>query len=882
MHINRPTMFFVQLLLISSLVLSAFGCDIIPDELIPDITSPDGDSSGPVGETAELIMDISQSDSDEEREEAVKEIVSRGHSLGLLDEDGVQLNPHVPEDAISLTPDDIAAMSAFVEIGHFRTIGSVVDYLAEAGVVLGSTGEVITFEDLLPDLQKYVNWSFANPDDPDNQLGLLLASGPELITPDSAPVIEATTQISPMAAILMLGDILIGVEEFNSAEVTGNWFTDVAYADDLQETAKRIQGYITKIETFAKPAQATLNFFRKGSEILGFSEPSKEPPKEIKIPEIAKQLIAAFAMGNHFAVRIKDPVTASVENMPIVKSIDLAQVGDSEKLFLSVELIAPKGSQGSNKKIDITDDIPVMYTLRLLSPNETGYGAPLYPDADAILSPSGLIATTGANGHIMDIAGKGIEIPAIFVIEATKLDNKEKRIAILHASATILTGDLEKQYAKYTKEYAGAIKGILGLKPEQIQEMFSVMKTAVTVSPWMVEVILTGGREVTLDPEELKGEPNQPYKFTARIDDVPAGSYWEWSVVRNRASGDVEKVDFKSGPDNVITLAFPEDGNYTVEAVLWDSKGGSAKVIDSAQAEVVIQGKKEANIEISIEPKDTIGETGCGMGFKVVPNVPWEELPEKIIWQWNFDDGTEVVEKEASPHNGGYRNEEYHNYTWPATYDITVKMLDGASKDVIAKAEIAYEINNLNAIQRTTHVRALFWAFKNVPTYEDLGGTLTKRNDFKTHSSIGLSASGAPPLKWTDNRFFVSWSSTVDTQSYVWTIDGTVSHDEVEEVTLTSEFIDTSYQGKLWTRKEVVVLRNIPIEKRNCGDSVRFYKYLTGEVPTGYPLADMVSFEYESRIVGEYGEKGDRLDKFEGFDYTEQKPAVEVEFWIEK
>jgi hypothetical protein len=335
----------------------------------------------------------------------------------------------------------------------------------------------------------------------------------------------------------------------------------------------------------------------------------------------------------------------------------------------------------------------------------------------------------------MDIAGKGIDLPAIVDVKATKLDNKVKRVAILHASATILTRDLGEQYAKYSKQYAGTIKNVLGLKPEEVQEMFSVLKTAVTVSPWMAEIILTGGREVTIEPSELKGEPNQPYKFTAKIDDVPAGSRWDWSVYRKLPSGRTEKVNFSTGPDNVATVSFPVDGNYIVEVILWDSVNEG---IDEAMVEVVIAGKKKENtIEISFDPPKITGETGCQVLFKVVPNVPWEELPEGIIWQWDFGDDTKIIEQEAFPRRGILKNVIYHNYTWSGTKDVTVKILDGETKDVIAMAEAVADINDQFAIQRTTHVRALFWAFKNVPTYEDLNGTLTKRNDFKTHSSIG-------------------------------------------------------------------------------------------------------------------------------------------------
>jgi hypothetical protein len=405
----------------------------------------------------------------------------------------------------------------------------------------------------------------------------------------------------------------------------------------------------------------------------------------------------------------------------------------------------------------------------------------------------------------------------------------------------------------------------------------------------MIEVILTGGRQVTIEPAELNGVPDQPYKFTAKIDDIPAGSHWEWSVGKKLGPGMVEDVKFNQGPDNIITLSFPDGGDYVVDVTLLDSDLSSANAIGSAQAKVVIEGEEEEkiNIELSIEPEVIKGETGCQINFKLVPNVPWEKLPEKVFWQWDFDDDTGLFEREASPRTGIYHNDIYHNYTWPGSYDVKVKMLDGETRNVLAEAKAVADIDNLSAIQRTTRARALFWAYKKVTTYEDLNGKLTERNDFQSYTSVGLSMSGATEsLEWNGNQFHVSWTTSAGTQSYIYTVDGRISSDarEVEEIKVTSEFKDTDYHGKLWTYKEALVLNNIPVEKRNCGDSARFYCHWDGEISPGDPLSGHVHYEYESRIVGDYGDKGDSFKRFEGFDYsyTEELPAVEIEFWIDQ
>ncbi|MFC1959053.1 hypothetical protein ACFLV6_04005, partial [Chloroflexota bacterium] len=361
----------------------------------PSSDDPATQTSSVEGEIVQLVNHITQAESDEQRRDAINEVVEQGRSLGLLDDNGNQFNPNVPDDAISLTPEDIASFSTFVEIGQYSTIGDMVDYLAETGVVLSSTGAVITLVDFLPDLQEYIDWSFENSDHTDSQLGILLASGADMQTPPSAPVIESSTQISPMAGVLMLGDILIGTGD-EKETTSRNWFGKAAYAADVQQTAIRIQGLITKIESGLKPAQSTISFLRKAGELTGFLEESKEPPQEIKVPDIAKKIIGAFALGSHFAVRMhsfKAVSSTATKDYPILKSFEIDQIGESNVVILSLVLVS------SDKSAPVTileDEIPIMYSVRLLSPGETGVGTDLYPDANAILSPYGIIASTAS------------------------------------------------------------------------------------------------------------------------------------------------------------------------------------------------------------------------------------------------------------------------------------------------------------------------------------------------------------------------------------------------------------------------------------------------------------------------------------------------------
>ena len=62
----------------------------------------------PTTKSRQAIDALEGAESQEEAEAAIGDIVRRGYSLGLVDEEGNQLNPNVSgEDVITLTPDDV-------------------------------------------------------------------------------------------------------------------------------------------------------------------------------------------------------------------------------------------------------------------------------------------------------------------------------------------------------------------------------------------------------------------------------------------------------------------------------------------------------------------------------------------------------------------------------------------------------------------------------------------------------------------------------------------------------------------------------------------------------------------------------------------------------
>ncbi|MBN2075251.1 MAG: hypothetical protein JW762_06845 [Dehalococcoidales bacterium] len=621
-------------LLITMLIIVCLSVSSFP---LLSCSSSSDDTLGSDGidqsKTARLVSGIVQTNSIEERVEAINKIVNQGYSLGLLDEKGNQLNDNVAEDAVSLTPDDITAFASFVDDGRYNTVGNVVDYLAEVGVVLVETGEIITTEDFLPDLQTYVDWSFAHSDDPDSQLGILLASGPSMEPPALPPDISTETQISPMAAVLMLGDVLIGKPEADAIVTTP--FMKKAYAAEIQQTAANILGLITKIESTlsSKPVASTAEFFVNIGKKIGWVEKDTKNPLKIEIPTMVKKIISAFAFGNHFAVRMRTATTsANPQNFPVVTSVKLNGLDDSIPINMALVLAPPGYTPGA--KSQVINNIPVVYTARLLSPNETGVGRDLYPDANAIMVQATELAATYAQGHIIDMATSEGQLTG-FELKATKLDNDTPRVAILHGSASILTGDLASQFEKYKEQYSGVITS-LGLKPEELADMFQVLKTAIKVSPWMAEVIL-GNEQVTILPAEFTGKPGDTASFTAQTTNMKPGYHWGWEVLKKETIG--YKPIYQTTESEKLSITFPEVGTYLVTARLYEGQGSLANLIGEDEVKAVITAES-VPLEIEVRGPDITGTgqplvQGQEYSFIAKTTTPGG-LPDNPLYVWGF------------------------------------------------------------------------------------------------------------------------------------------------------------------------------------------------------------------------------------------------------
>jgi len=149
--------------------------------------------------------------SQEELEFAIQSLLLQGCTMGLLDDAGNQLNPNVPPDAVSLRPEDVSTHAALIAEGSCRPLADVTDFLAQFGARLASTGRTVTTEDLLPDLQSYVNWCYQNPEDPRAGMGLAIAGGAGLVSaPLNPPVLSPHTEVSPLLGSMLVAELITG------------------------------------------------------------------------------------------------------------------------------------------------------------------------------------------------------------------------------------------------------------------------------------------------------------------------------------------------------------------------------------------------------------------------------------------------------------------------------------------------------------------------------------------------------------------------------------------------------------------------------------------------------------------------------------------------
>jgi hypothetical protein len=795
------------------------------------------------GSQMQLINNIGAATNDMERTTALQKVVAAGYSLGITDAKGNQLNSNIAPDAVSLASGDIAALNYLTAEGQGRIIGSVVDYLAGAGVVLTSTKKLITFNDFQPDLQKYINWSFQNPKDPKAVLGMLLSSGADMKTPASPPVFTENTIISPTASMMMLADILLGVQAPAKPSSRG-LFRKAVYAADVKDTAIAIQGLLTIVEPVLE---------KNG----------------ISIPEYAKKLIASFAAGNNFAVRIVDTLSLVNRSPVVVRQVQLgAQKGQTRALAVVVVLV-PSG--------EILQEIPVNFSINLLSSASGGGGAAanLYPDADAILYTEGVRASIELNGHRMGIVGKEPGSPAAFAVVRGLVENKEPRTALLYAMATINAPDLGLIVKKYNEiiDNMGAKSIMLeaALPMEKVVEFYQTMQQGLKISASICKVTLSPkAGVVSIDPAALEGEIGQEYTFTAKLDPPKSATvFWftdmlPTDTLPSSGAPGVEEADTKK-------VKWDRAGTYSVSAGAYiKDDQGNWILASTATAKVVILSKtSKLNISFQVGGMFSTLES---LSFSGKTSEP--KWPGNIEWVWDWGDGTAKYVTTNSPNAS-------HRFTQPGTYSVLFTVRDGPTKEELGSFQYEVIISDLNVLQTMKALTINAWGYYTEESGAMKNGVFTKTGSSSVYTGKGGGNSAFSwPLTWKGYNCTARYDEKLATgQTRTWTIEGTVSTDTLTllTATITIDYLDNNYQGtgKYYKTHQKLTVKNVPLT------SNRSAKTFWGKVEGTNTPNSYVIFEYETILQDGRGAQGDSVLRFVNFDWNNTSqgiPKIQAEF----
>ena len=446
-HYAHPLRFRMACLLLSLLLIIPFASCSQKDSQTstPKLTTQMTNSSQKsAGFSDQQIRAITSAGMSEQREQAVLKLVQAGRSLGVVDEKGQQLNTNTPNAPVSMGPVDLEAYAMLSADGAGRQLGSIIDFLAASGVILHATQKKVDAESLLPDIQKYVDWSFQNRDDPKAVLGLLIAAGPTLQIPGSSPKLSRDTWVSPLAGILLMADLLIGLPKETPAKTATNtktntntntdtgtgrqtildrlWSAQPVMASGLQETAETLQGLITII-----------------SPVL---------PDDRKIPDVVSSILAAFAMGDRIVLRTVDPASKLDQTpIPDIRKIELKPALNHSVRLIPVAMLIPSRT--------ILQGVQMTYTIDLVSPSRAlgSAAGTLYPDADARLASfQGRDPLIQLDGHRLRVSGRPPMEAAGFSITRTLAQNEQAQAAILYATATVELPQLAEVLSKYDSE----------------------------------------------------------------------------------------------------------------------------------------------------------------------------------------------------------------------------------------------------------------------------------------------------------------------------------------------------------------------------------------------------------------------------------------------
>lgn len=597
--------FLISAMLVLMLVVSCGGGG-------GDGGGDDNGTASEVSDASQLMDDFNHAALNEDKVKALTRIAGRCESIGIIDQDSTLLNSVPPQIDISLDQDDMRAYASSISAGHYRTLGSIIEFLADMGVVLSSTDALISFEDVQQDIQDYVNWSFANQDDPAGTLGLLIASGTAMALPDSPPVIAKSTRVNLFTAMLIVGDILIGVDGPQPQALN---------RAGLSDTAESILGLLVQIEP---------------ELYLVLSK------KKLPIYKKIKELIVLFGVGNSLQAFFMDKNDGAFEPVESITLFGFAprQIYAGTLLIPDIDLTPePIGKIKPHYTLTIedTDDFPVAFDNK---EKTLTFASSLFPPENPFHIRAEKLTDKSSNSATLNLDVK-FEIPDLDALIEThksklgllprKMQTKLQDPVFMDSVKTFITQGLKITGRQLT------------ITPAPVSISTNVVPPNVTDA--LVGDSIDFEAKVAFDPEEAEN------MFDVFV--------FSWQV---SSSGEDTELFEDAGSE--LTYTFQNAGDHDILVVLYGMKNGTPHYLDLGTA----------HIEVSEAPtgaccNDNTGtctettEKECDFGTYMGDDVACrEDLCSQPLGACCSDEGT-CAEKTMDDCNQGGGTYEGNNFT---------------------------------------------------------------------------------------------------------------------------------------------------------------------------------------------------------------------------
>jgi hypothetical protein len=262
------------------------------------------------------------------------------------------------------------------------------------------------------------------------------------------------------------------------------------------------------------------------------------------------------------------------------------------------------------------------------------------------------------------------------------------------------------------------------------------------------------------------------------------------------------------------------------------------------------------NISLDIELPPVL-ETLETMMFKAKPNVALNQIPVNTMWQWDFGDGTPLDTKvgltEPFLTSG-------HRYTKNGDYQITLSLIDLATKKPLTTTTKKMIISDIAAFKKTNHLR-LTLAISGMAERQDVTEfeSSMKTFDAEAYSKepynlewFGEWRMGSPgdwrgdEIKFKSSYQLISKTETGDqTKNYSMSGKILVNTDGMQLVDFkySQDLSNPNYKGTAgyWRYEYALEMNPMPITKINGGNSPKFQYHLKGYDQV-YPITKYVFY----------------------------------------